>query len=321
MPMISVIIPFFNAKDYVTPCIKSMCRQTIQGNMELVLVDDGSTDGSLLFIKELLKGLDFHGSIKTVQHPHNLGVAEARKNGLLASEGEYVIFCDSDDWVCDNIYECLLSKAQEGGYDVVVCDYMNIYPNKPSRRSDPSFSEDMLQGLLLCNCSGNLWSKLVRRDLYFVDGFIYPTHAFCEDFAYSVQLVINASLIGYVPEPLYNYVHRNGSIVQNQSTEAILKRIEDNLANHAIVEHVVLEKGLSQKYKSELIALKLIVKNSLRPNIDKPGFYKKWMSIFPELAIDIFKSKHVSWRSRCTYLATMMGLIPMYHKIVSNAKS
>lgn len=317
MPMVSVIIPFFNAKDYVTPCIKSMCRQTIQGNMELVLVDDGSSDGSLLFIKELLKELDFRGSIKTVQHPHNLGVAEARKNGLLASEGEYVIFCDSDDWVCDNMYEQLLQKAQLEECDIVVCDFMNIYSDKPSYVSAPNYYPDMLQGLLLCKTSGSLCNKLVKKTMFFVDGFIYPTHAFCEDFAYSVQLVLNATKVGYVAEPLYNYVHRNGSIVQNSSVEAILQRLDDNLANYAIVEQVITNKGLRAQYKSELIALRLIVKNSIRKYLPRPGFYRKWLSLFPELTIDIFRSRYVSWHSRIAYCVTLLGLYSFLRRVQS----
>lgn len=314
MAAISVIIPFFNAKEYVMPCIESLCRQTIQEHIELVLIDDGSTDGSLSFIEKQLSHNGFQGSIVYIKQPQNLGVAEARKKGILKSSGDYIIFCDSDDWVDDNMYEIMLEKAESENYDMVVCDFMNIYSDKPPYISAPNYLPDMIQGLLLCKCSGSLCIKMVKRALFFSQGFQYPSHAFCEDFAYSIQLVLNADSIGYVPKPLYKYVHREGSIVQNQSDEAIKKRLNDNLVNHALVEQVIKNKGLDRKYASELIALRLTVKNSIRNHINKPGIYLKWLSLFPELTITIFKSRHISWRSRAAYFATMIGVYTALNK-------
>lgn len=309
MSTVSVIIPFFNASQYVTPCIESMCRQTIQEQIELVLVDDGSTDNSLTLIKQTLTNKGFKGSVQTICHEKNLGVAEARKNGILASTGDYIIFCDSDDWVDDRMYELLLEKAENEDSNIVICDFNNIYSNKPSYISSQGITSDLLQGLLLCKCSGSLWNKLVKSNLY-KNNITYPSHDFCEDFAYSAQLAIKTQKISYLNKALYMYVHRDGSIVQDRSTSSILKRLDDNLENLYLVEKALDDAGLRDNYKSELIALRMIVKNSIRPYIHRHGFYKRWLSIFPELTIDIFKSRHVSWRSRIAYFATMAGIYP-----------
>ena len=112
--LISVIVPVYNTKQYLSICLDSILNQTYK-NIEVILVDDGSTDGSL---EICMNYADTDSRIIVVQQEHR-GLVEARKSGVKTSKGEYCIFVDSDDWIADNLVETVLSLADSGSVDIV----------------------------------------------------------------------------------------------------------------------------------------------------------------------------------------------------------
>lgn len=315
---ISVIVPCYNSAGFIERCIASICKQSIAEAIEIIFVDDCSSDNTVELIKQSMSVWGSSIQYVIIQHPVNMGVALARKTGIQNASGEYILFCDSDDWLDNNMCELLHIEALRNNCEVVVCDYKNVYSDT-SYDSAPCYVNDYLQGLLLCKCTGSLCNKLIKRSLILADKFIYPTASFCEDYVYSIQLAIYARKIGYVPKPLYNYCHREGSVVTSRSIEAIQNRISDNLANHQLVEYIIDNNGLKSLYYSELIFLKLLVKNSIRLHIQHNGFYGLWCRTYPELIWEIFKSPYVSHRSRIAYLLTLIGMYPIVKKIIKNA--
>lgn len=313
---ISIIVPAYNSSKYINKCICYLCRQTFPGTLELIFVDDCSTDNTVSEIECSLKQYNYNGEYKIVKHSKNQGAAVARKTGILNSLGEYILFCDSDDWMDERMCEIMYSEAKKFTSGLVVCDYNNIYDNKQSRISSNNYSEDFLQGLLLCKCTGSLWNKLIRREILLRDNFVYPTASFCEDYVYSIQLSIMASNIRYVPLPLYNYCHREGSIVTSKDDSAIKRRIKENLENQSLVEEILKKHNLSEKYYSELLALRLIVKNSIRSYFPSKEYYELWKNTYPEMTIDIFKSNHINFRSKIAYFLTMFGLYGRIKKFI-----
>ena len=312
---LSIIIPYFNSSKYLHKCIEHLCSQTISDKLELIFVDDGSTDDSTSVIKGILNKSNFSGKVSFLYHAENYGVAYSRKEGIENATGDYLIFCDSDDWMEDDMCEKMLSLAVSGGYDMVVCDYVNDYVDRVSYVSDNCYIEPFLRNLLLCKVTGALWNKMVKRSIYFSNDFVFPSHSFCEDYVYSVQFAIYCRSIAYFPEPKYHYCHRSGSIVNASSKQAIDQRIEDNLCNYQLVESILSINGLKSRYDSEIIALKLIIKNSILNYIHQKHYYRRWLKIFPEMSKEIFQSRDIPLRSQIKYIITLLGVYPLFVKL------
>ena len=120
MPKVSVIIPVYNVEKYLRQCLDSVVNQTLE-NVQIILIDDGSTDSSADICKKYL------GDNRVVYyHKENEGLAAARQDGMERASGEYIGFVDSDDWLELNMYERMFSVARENDADVVFCNcYFN----------------------------------------------------------------------------------------------------------------------------------------------------------------------------------------------------
>ena len=116
-----------------------------------------------------------------------------------------------------------IQLAYKNGSDLVICDYVNDYSDKPSNKSSKCYISPYLHHLLLCRVTGSLCNKLVKRDIFFTPGFVFPQHSFCEDYVYSIQYAILCDTISYLPEAMYHYCHRKGSIVMADNEESINK--------------------------------------------------------------------------------------------------
>lgn len=123
--MISVIIPVYNVEPYLRKCLDSVVNQTYK-ELEIFIIDDGSTDGSGAICDEYVKA----DKRIRVFHTENRGLSCARNLGLDEVKGEWIGFVDSDDWIEPDMYEVLLTRAKETGADVVECSFIRLYPEK-----------------------------------------------------------------------------------------------------------------------------------------------------------------------------------------------
>ena len=122
MKKFSVVVPCYNVERYLPQCIESLCKQTLV-DIEIILVDDGSPDNSGKICDEWAEKDD---RIKVI-HKANGGVSAARNDGMAAATGEYIIFCDSDDWLPENALESLYNEGKRTNADVVIGDiYQNL---------------------------------------------------------------------------------------------------------------------------------------------------------------------------------------------------
>ena len=124
-PLLSIIVPVYNVCDFLEQCIESILKQTFT-DFELIIVDDGSTDGS----SELCDIMQKKDSRIKVIHQTNGGVVSARKSGLLAAKGKYAGYVDGDDWIDSQMYEKMVHYMQKYGCDLVMCDF--VHENKPA---------------------------------------------------------------------------------------------------------------------------------------------------------------------------------------------
>ncbi len=131
MKLLSVIVPVYRVEQYLPQCIDSILAQTLE-DMEIILVDDGSPDNSGKICDAYAEK---HENIKVI-HKENEGLTAARKTGIEAAEGKYFAFVDSDDWIDPDMYQVLVSQAEEHGADIVTSGYVAEYPDHTQRRAD-----------------------------------------------------------------------------------------------------------------------------------------------------------------------------------------
>ena len=228
-PLISVIVPIFQVEKYLDKCISSIISQTYH-NLEIILVDDGSTDNCSQ-ICEKYKELD--NRIKVI-HKQNGGLSQARNVGLEIATGDFIGFVDSDDWIEPNMYETLISTLFEMNADIAVCGYQDEYEGINSILHDiTSFKrnqytpEEALRKILKGKSfiSIMVWNKLYKKavlaDISFPEGKIY------EDNLWTPLVIGNAKTIASINYPLYHYLNREESLSHN--IQQIHRRFHDKI--------------------------------------------------------------------------------------------
>ena len=214
-PKISVIIPIYRVEQYLCKCVESVLTQTYH-DLEIILVDDGSPDGCGKICDEYAERDE---RVKVIHKP-NGGVASARNAGLDAATGEWIGWVDSDDWAEPALFETLLQGALETGAEISVCGHWEEYRG---RREVSGWQElrvldtEQALGELLENgrMKNLLWDRIFHRTLF--DGLQFPEGRTYEDIAVMHWLFLRAEKVACLPEVLYHYRQREGSIVDNTS--------------------------------------------------------------------------------------------------------
>lgn len=245
MPKVSVIIPVYGAEKYIERCARSLFEQTLD-DIEYLFIDDCTPDKSVEILKRVLEEYP-HRKSQVVIHrmEQNSGQAKVREWGMRNARGEYVIHCDSDDWVDVHMYEEMYNKAIEEDADVVVCDFCSTdcENEQYSKGLISKERENVIVDVLLWRIAGCLWNKLVRRKEYTDHDLSYPTHNMGEDTALIVQILWNAKRISYLPKPLYYYYTNPTSITKDVTDEKIRKRFLQATANVEIIEQFLVDKA------------------------------------------------------------------------------
>lgn len=157
-PKVSIIVPVYNAEKYLNRCVDSIINQSFH-DWELLLVDDGSTDNSAAICDEFAMNYD---SINVI-HKTNGGSVKARKIGLDNTNGDYVIFIDSDDYIAPNMLEILFHGTENGEHDLVCCNYAEVHKTHINKIYNKSYSSntDYIINIIEGNIGAYLWNKLI----------------------------------------------------------------------------------------------------------------------------------------------------------------
>lgn len=218
---ISIIVPVYNVENYIKECLNSLVNQRYK-NIEIICVNDGSTDNSLNILKEYEK--KYKGKIK-VYSKKNGGLSDTRNFGIDKATGDYVGFVDSDDWVSLDMFKDMIYKAVEEKSDVVVCDYTEIYAEFENRINETNMDYKMLYETLVCN-------KLFKLELFKKNDIKFPVGVWYEDNATTYKLLYLAKKVSKINKSYYFYRRtRAGSIMNSQKSKKIydMYTIGDNL--------------------------------------------------------------------------------------------
>ena len=211
--LISVIVPVYNVEAYLPRCVESILAQTY-GNLEIILVDDGTKDASDKICDEYAAK---DPRIKVI-HKENGGLSSARNAGIDIARGEHLAFVDSDDWIEPETYETMLNLALKydakmvcgGRYDVDSVTGAKTVGLCPKKEEVISGVEMLGRVFLWDQCDSAAWDKLYHRSV-FAD-IRYPHGLICEDVAIFYRLIALTDKVVLCDRPFYNYYHRENSI-------------------------------------------------------------------------------------------------------------
>lgn len=217
MPRVSVVVAAHNVARYLPGCVESLLGQT-EESLELLLVDDGSTDETSTLV-------DYFSSEDprvSAMHRLNGGVSAARNSGLLAAKGEYVCFIDGDDWVDPNMIESMVSWCERmtspvsiaGAWvdfhdrdDQLIRSERRVLPHHKIRRGVPVPSDLVDDGVV--NLLGYVWNKVYRRDWLMDTGVQFEEGLnLFEDIDFNAKVLAAADCVTLVPEAFVHYVQR-----------------------------------------------------------------------------------------------------------------
>lgn len=207
---ITIIIPLYNASSYLHHSVDTLLSQPFQ-DIEIILVDDGSTDESLAICDEYART---DGRIKVFHEAHS-GVAHSRQVGLDHAIGEYILYIDVDDQVQSDMISEMYQLAEVQQADMVICDYRELtqygevyHAEKPTSLDGVTILDDILNGRLY----GALWNKLMRRKWLLETKAQFPQElTMREDLLFLSQCLPFANEIVYIPKAYYGYERRNTS--------------------------------------------------------------------------------------------------------------
>lgn len=211
-PLVSVIVPVYGVERYVERCVRSIFFQTYD-YLEIIFIDDCSPDSSVAIIERILREYPNRKEhTRIIHHDRNRGVGSARLTGLKVATGSYILYIDSDDYLDNDMIECLVDTAEKEDADISICDFM-VELSGRSRHLyvNPSlYPKECMCQVLKGQVHSSLWNKLIRRSLFFdnrvffIDGLNHQ-----EDLTVMFRLMFYANKIAYISRPFYHYIMGN----------------------------------------------------------------------------------------------------------------
>ncbi len=239
MAKVSVIVPVYNVENYIRRCLNSLVNQTLE-DIEIIIVDDGSTDLSTKLVKE------YTDKYKNMRYyrKENGGLSDARNYGMKYATGKYIAFLDSDDYIKEDMYKIMYEKAKKENSDIVECNFYWQYGKKNKKDIGKAYKgkKEMLEIARVV-----AWNKLYKRELIEQAQIEFPKGLQYEDVEFFYKLIPYIEKVSFVKEPLIYYVQRKNSLsnVQNEKASDIF----------TVLDNVILfykEKNLYEKYREVL---------------------------------------------------------------------
>ena len=273
IPKISIIVPVYKVEQYLRRCLDSIVAQTFT-DWECILVDDGSPDGSGTICDEYA----FHDSRFRVIHRQNAGVSAARNAGLDAAQGKWILFSDSDDWLCASCLSLLLDTSCQNDADVTVGAYFLNDGKKDFAVRCPSGGTMEMPKDFAFWWQGP-WAKLIKKSVLHKHNIKFPEEiTLAEDLYFTFFLFYHAKNICAVEDCVYHYFQNKNSVCNTISE----KNLSDELLVISEIEGFIRTSGTFEKWESFLADRKIMAKNKFIFSLNKEDFIS-WFSCFPEI--------------------------------------
>ena len=300
-PQVSIIVPVYNVENYIERCLNSLVNQTFK-DIEIITINDGSTDKSLELINKYVKE-DIRVSVIDLGDE---GVSYCRNLGIEKANGKYIMFVDSDDWIDSNMVEVMYKKAEENKLDLVMCSYIREFKDHSKEKifnlpEEIIYKEDKVKNELLrklvgpvkeelsnpemLDALGTVWGKLYRADIFkenkinFVD---LKEIGSAEDTLFNIFTFNYLKKVMFLNKPMYHYWRDNPKSVTSQynsklkeQRKVFFKYISDFIKENNFEQ--VFEEALNNRICTSVLGLGLIEcsKNNKISGINKIKNIKK----------------------------------------------
>lgn len=245
---LSIIVPVYGVEKYIDKCLNSLVKQSLK-EIEIIVVNDGTKDNSQKIIDKYVK--KYPDKIKSYIK-ENGGQGSARNYGLEKANGEYIGYVDSDDFVEKDMYKKLYNKAKENNYDIVVCGNYNVsedYQNKNIDTFINNYNTD-LENIFFGKMA--VWNKIYKRDILIKNKLEFKEKVWYEDLAFTLKAIMNSNTFAFIDEPLYDYLIREGSTMNNSNVKRNLEILE---AFNDILSYIQHNKKEEYFSKIEFLAI------------------------------------------------------------------
>lgn len=332
-PSVCIIVPVYNVEPYVEDCIRSVMRQTYDGFMECIVVDDCGTDDSMAVVERLISEYNGPIAFKVLHHEHNRGLSAARNTGIDAATSDFLFFLDSDDEITNDCIKKLSNDIiKDSSIEIVQGNTKSIPESTPDgflKKITIShvYTNDMVRTCYFKNhqLSHNAWNKLIKRSfvlnnvLYFKEGILY------EDLLWTFNFLKYAINVCFVSDVTYYYRIRPNSIMTNTDEREITKNykivyseIISNLTkSHEKEELVFYVNRCSDRYISENSPEFDVIFNLFWNNKKYYGFY----SCYKIFAIAYLRKKSKVFGGLYVFFIRLKHLIQKIYAIISRNRS
>lgn len=293
---VSVIVPVYNVEQYLTECLDSLVNQTLE-EIEILVVNDGSPDNSQAIIDDF--AARYPNKIRAFVK-ENGGLSDARNYGVERAQGEYIGFVDSDDFVREDMYEKLYTKAVQDESDVVVCNYCKFTQEKVQgvliiKNPDKFGSSIEETPELLLECKSFAVNKLYRREWYCANHFAFPKGQCYEDSAVVYNMMYMANHISAVQDGLYFYRKDREDSITNVVSEKVFDIFKScssimDFYNAHTNSKAVLDAAVRVCQIHLFVRLESIMKKG---NLTlKIKYYRKMLAFFRHYAVDWYRNPY-----------------------------
>lgn len=233
---LSIIVPVYNVETFLNKCVDSLLNQDLpKEDYEIILVDDGSKDGSGNLCDSLAEE---HGNIRVI-HQQNCGLSGARNAGIPVASGDYVLFVDSDDYLCPNVLGTLVGRMEDQDLDILRFNYQNVNMDgavfEPNKYVKPfvDYSSEVCDGETFLNerlgFACYAWQFMVKASILKQEGNGFKEGIYFEDVEWTPRILLLARRVASTDTVVYNYLFRTGSIARNTDAEKKRKAIRDKM--------------------------------------------------------------------------------------------
>lgn len=255
--LVSVIIPMYNVEKYIDECIKSVINQTYK-NLEIILINDGSTDNSY----DICKKYSETDARIILINKENGGSASAKNFGLKIAKGDYITFVDSDDFIQNDMIEYMLNKIEKTKADIIQCDFISLYKDSKviskSGITEETISSQMFLKLFLTEWKNSLfWNKLFKKEV--IKGVYFKEGRCIDDEFFTYKCVIKSRSVTLSDKIVYNYrIRKSGVMRSEKSQKQILRdRIDYLVERYNIVSDVY--KDLEKEFLEHMLTYFIII--------------------------------------------------------------
>lgn len=280
-PLVSIIIPIYNVENYIEQCIRSIQLQSYS-NLEIICVDDKGIDNSIKIVESMSKQDE---RIKIIYHDCNKGIGAARNTGIRATNGDYIFFVDSDDWMEVECIETVIKKFQETKLDTVwFKSYVYWEDSRKKERFWEQYYMNYPEGYFRVDETNMflftqyVWNKGYRKDFILENNLFFVEGLYFEDMEYFLRLYLASPKTYMINKLLYTYRRWSNSVISCCTKE--VKKAEDLYKINRMIYEYLVNNNLYEKFSKEF---KRFTQSNLNMFSAFPNVYNQLSPIMEDL--------------------------------------